>query len=213
MHPDAQPDAQQVSNIPPGWDYNPADWSQRIPIALLALFGFAIASYLALWQYGTIDRVWEPFFEGKGLQNGTETVLDSKLSRPFVDLLGWEWMPFPIIDAALGAMAYLADAITGMWGGRQRWKRIPWMVIVFAILIGPLGAISVALVISQPLLVNSWCTLCLASAVVSALMIGPAMDEALASLQNLKDVARDPNLSLWKAFWGYDQEAGRWHFW
>ena len=25
--------------VPPGWDYNPAEWSQRIPIAALAMVG------------------------------------------------------------------------------------------------------------------------------------------------------------------------------
>jgi hypothetical protein len=33
-------------------------------------------------------------------------------------------------------------------------------------------------------------------------MIGPAMDEVLASLQYLKRVKKS-NVSLWKAFWGY----------
>lgn len=199
--------------VPPGWEYNPAAWLQRLPIVALALGGFGIAVYLALWQYSAIEQVWEPFFEGKEGQNGTETVLGSRLSRPFVDLLGWEWMPFPITDAALGAGAYLADALTGVWGGTQRWRRMPWMVIIFGILVGPLGAVSVALVISQPLLVDAWCTLCLASAVVSALMIGPAMDEVLASCQHLRRVHADPDRSVWKAFWGYDEEAGRWRFW
>ncbi len=203
----------QPTNVPSGWEYDPAGWSQRLPIAALAMGGFGIATYLTLWQYGAIEQVWEPFFSGADGANGTETVLDSRLSRPFVDLLGWQWLPFPITDAALGAAAYLADAVTGVWGGPGRWRRIPWLVIIFAILVGPLGAISVALVISQPLLVDAWCTLCLASALVSALMIGPAMDEALASCQHLKRVASDPDRSAWKAFWGYDEEAARWRFW
>jgi hypothetical protein len=38
----------------------------------------------------------------------------------------------------------------------------------------------------QPLLVHGWCTLCLTSALISVLMIGPAMDELLTSLQFLK---------------------------
>lgn len=208
--PDSDP---QPSFVPPGWGYDPAAWSQRLPIAALAIGGFGIATYLALWQYGAIEHVWEPFFAGREDANGSETVLDSRLSRPFVDLLGWSWVPFPITDAALGASAYLADAVTGVWGGPGRWCRIPWIVIIFAILVGPLGAISVALVISQPLIVDAWCTLCLASAVVSALMIGPAMDEALASCQYIKRVAADPKQSAWKAFWGYDEKAGRWRFW
>lgn len=201
------------TGIPPGWERNPATWAQRLPIVGLAFIGFAIASYLALWQYGVIETVWEPFFEGKDGYSGTETILDSRLSRPFIDLLGWDWMPFAITDAALGAFAYLLDAIAGLWGGTKRWRRMPWIVVVFAILVGPLGGISIALVISQPLVEGSWCTLCLASAVVSALMVGPAMDEALASCQHLKRAAADPGRSFWMTFWGYDQQEGVWRLW
>ena len=45
------------------------------------------------------------------------------------------------------------------------------------------------------------CTLFLASALISVLMIGPAADEMLASLQFLKR-ARLQGHSLWRAFWG-----------
>ncbi len=201
--------------VPPGWSRNPSTWSQRTPIIVLALVGVGIAGYLALWQYGVFETAWEPFFSGPegNEKNGTEAILSSKLSRPFTDVLGWEWMPFSITDAALGAFAYLLDAVSGAWGGRDRWKRMPWIVVIFAILVGPLGVVSVGLVIAQPLVEGHWCTLCLASAVVSAFMIGPAMDEALASLQHVKRVMEDPERSAWKAFWGYDAEAGKWRLW
>jgi hypothetical protein len=58
------------------------------------------------------------------------------------------------------------------------------------------------LVIAQPLLYDAWCTLCLASAVISVLMIGPAMDEALASLQYLRRTWDRGDSSLWQVFWG-----------
>jgi hypothetical protein len=67
--------------------------------------------------------------------------------------------------------------------------------------VGPLGAVSVLLVILQPVLFDAWCTLCLASAVISVLMIGPAMDEVLASLQHLVRQARRGR-SAWRVFWG-----------
>lgn len=156
--------------VPPGWSYNPSAWSQRLPIVGLALVGFAIASYLALYQWRILTDVWEPFFG-----TGSEVILNSGVSRVL-----------PIPDAALGAAAYVVDAVTGLFGGRDRWQRWPWMVILFGLVVGPLGAISVLLVILQPLFYDAWCTLCLASAVVSVLMIGPAMDEVLASLQVLR---------------------------
>lgn len=172
---------------PPGWNYNPSTWGQRIPIIFLALAGTGIATYLAMYQYQFIVKdVWEPFFH-----DGSEKILNSGLSHVL-----------PISDAALGALAYLADAVTGAVGGQKRWKTMPWIVVIFAVLVGPLGAVSIALVIAQPVLYDAWCTLCLASAVISLWMVGPAMDEALASLQFLRRVKdREPD-QLWPAFWG-----------
>lgn len=155
---------------PPGWSGNPSAWSQRLPLVALALVGFGIATYMALFQLGVIGSVWEPFFGG-----GTRRVLESKLSRVL-----------PIPDAALGAFGYLLDAITGVIGGRERWRTRPWVVILFGIAVGPLGLVSVLLVIAQPVMYDAFCTLCLASAVISVVMIGPALDEVLASLQYMK---------------------------
>ena len=172
------------SGVPPGWEYNPSTWSQRIPIAVAAMVGFAIATYLALFQYGVVDTVWEPFFG-----NGSRTVLESGLSRVL-----------PVSDAALGAASYLADAVAGVLLGVQRWRTAPWIVVLFAIAVGPLGLISILLVIAQPVLYGSFCTLCLASAVISLAMIPPALDEALASGQELRRVRRAGG-SVWTAFW------------
>ena len=153
--------------VPPGWSSNPSTWRERLPIVGLALVGFAIAAYLAAFQLGLIASVWEPFFG-----DGSRRILTSGVSR---------FLPVP--DAVLGACGYLADAVTGMIGGESRWRTRPWLVIIFGLAVGPLGAVSVLLVILQPLVFNAYCTLCLASAAVSILMIGPAMDEVLASLQ------------------------------
>lgn len=172
---------------PPGWSSNPSSWGQRLPIVALALVGTAIASYLGAFQLDLIDSVWEPFFG-----DGSRTVLTSKTSY----LL-------PIPDGVLGALSYVADAVTGAIGGTKRWRSMPWIVIVFGIAVGPLGAISILLVILQPVLYDSFCTLCLASAVISMAMIGPAVDEVLASLQFLKR-RRTAGRSVWKAFWGTD---------
>jgi hypothetical protein len=80
---------------------------------------------------------------------------------------------------------------------------MPWVVVLFGFAVGPLGAVSLFLVVSQPVVFGAWCTLCLLSAVVSVTMIGPAMDEVLASLQYLKR-ARARGGSVWRAFWGLD---------
>ncbi len=172
-------------NIPPGWDYNPSAWSQRLPIVGLGVVGFCVAAYLALYQFNVISSVWEPFFG-----DGSRRILNSYLSHVL-----------PVPDAALGAFGYILDAVTGIIGGRGRWKTMPWTVVVFGLAVGPLGAVSILLVIFQPVLFSAWCTLCLSTAVISVLMIGPAMDEVLASLQFLKD-EHARNRSVWRAFWG-----------
>jgi hypothetical protein len=174
--------------VPPGWDYNPASWTQRWPIVALAIVGFVLAGYLALYQYRVVHDVWEPFFG-----EGSRTILNSEISR----LL-------PVSDAALGAFGYLADALTGLIGGTRRWRTMPWMVITFGVFVGPLGLVSVGLVIAQPVLYDSWCSICIATAVISVLMIGPAMDEVLASLQHLRRAREREDRSLWRAFWGLE---------
>lgn len=176
--------------MPPGWGTNPSAWRERLPIVALALAGFAVATYLSLYQWQVVDGVWEPFFG-----DGSRVVLTS-----------WVSHVLPVPDAALGAVGYLADAVTGLVGGRQRWRTLPWMVIVFGVAIGPLGAVSVLLVVLQPVLFDAWCTLCLASAAVSLAMIGPAMDEVLASLQHLRRV-HDGGGSAWRAFLGREKNA------
>src|SRR5690606_33098326 len=143
-----------TEDVPPGWEYNPSTWDQRIPIIILAIVGTGIATYLALYQLEIMPTVWEPFFG-----RGSEKILNSSISNIL-----------PIPDAALGAIAYLVDVIAGVIGGSGRWRKMPWIVVVFGLAVGPLGLVSILLVILQPVLFDSWCTLCLASAVVSLAM-------------------------------------------
>ncbi|HZB12842.1 MAG TPA: vitamin K epoxide reductase family protein [Chryseolinea sp.] len=175
----------EVSPIPTAWDYNPSSWSQRWPLIVIAVIGFVIALYLGLYQLDVIATVWEPFFG-----DGSERVLNSKISKAL-----------PVPDALLGAFSYLLDAVTGVIGNTRRWRTKPWIVVLFGIATGPLGLTSVLLVILQPVVVGAWCTLCLVTAVISIVMISPAMDEVLASLQYLQRVQRE-GYSVWDAFWG-----------
>jgi uncharacterized membrane protein len=181
---DIKTDPQQV---PPGWDYSPSTWPERLPILGAALLGFLIAGYMALFQFGIIDTVFEPFFG-----DGSRIVLTSPLSTLLV-----------IPDAALGAMVYLLDIVLGSIGGAARWRTMPWTVITFGIAVGPLGAVSIILVVLQPLLYDAFCTLCLVTAAISVLMIGPVMDEVLATLQHMnRECSR--GRSLWRVFWGLE---------
>lgn len=183
------------THIPPGWVKNPAAWSERLPIVGLALIGLGIAIYLSLYQWGVIDRIWDPFFGEPNFGGGSREILrESEVSTHTMRYLG-------VPDAFLGALAYFVDAVAGIIGSTKRWKTMPWIVIVFGLAVGPLGFVSIMLVVFQPVLYDAFCTLCLASAVVSVSMIGPAMDEMMASLQYMRRV-RDAGHSTWRAFWG-----------
>jgi hypothetical protein len=181
-------------NAPP-FDYNPSSWEQRIPIALLALVAFAISAYMAAYQWRLVDRVWDPIF---GEQ--TMRILDSDVSH---QMKRW----FGIPDAALGAIAYLGDAILGMAGSTRRWQYRPWLVILFGIDVIPLGAVSAILVLIQALVLGEYCFLCLVTALISLLLVYWAYDEVWASLKYLWRVwkrTRDRRIV-------FDVFAGRYH--
>jgi hypothetical protein len=178
-------------NAPP-WDYNPSAWSERIPICLLALVGFFISAYLALYEWRLIPTVWDPVFG-----DGTRRVLDSDVSHRL-----YRWFGIP--DAAMGAFAYLGDAVLGLAGSTRRWQYRPWMVVLFGIDVIPLGGVSAVLVLAQATLVGSWCFLCLVSAAISLVLIYFAYDEVWSSLVYLRRVwraTRAPRV-VWDVFWG-----------
>jgi hypothetical protein len=156
---------------------------------VLAIVGSIVAGHLAFFQEGIIDSVWEPFF-GDGSRS---IIIDSGFSQIF--------QSWPIGDAGLGALGYVADAVTGVIGGTKRWKSMPWIVIIFGIFVVPFGMLSIMLTVFQPVLYDNFCTLCLASAAISLAMIGPAVDEVLASLQFMKR-RRSEGDDLWRVFWG-----------
>jgi uncharacterized membrane protein len=179
------------SEIPPGWTYNPSTWSQRIPIIGLAFVGFLLAKYLAAYQLGHISNVWDPFFA-----DGTKRILESDVSKAF-----------PISDAGLGAWSYLLDAVAGIYGSSRRWRTQPWVVVLFGLMVIPPGVTSIVLVMLQPIVVGAWCTICLTTAIVMLLMIPPAIDEVVATVQFLRQ-SKFQGKSLWTTFW-YGGEAIR----
>jgi uncharacterized membrane protein len=174
-----------LEQSPPGWVYNPSAWSQRIPICILAFIGFGIATWLTLFQTSVLKTIWEPLFG-----NGSSLILKSSVSYIL-----------PVPDAALGAMGYLADAVFGLIGGRDRWRSMPWVVVVFAIAVIPFGLTSIILFLLQPLLYDSWCTLCLISVAISLAMVPYAWDEFVASWYWMRG-RMDSGVSLWGALIG-----------
>lgn len=170
--------------IPPGWSYNPSSWPQRAPIIGLAFVSLLVGRYMAAFQLGHIQSVWDPFFG-----DGTERVLTSDVSR------AW-----PISDAGLGAMTYAIEFLMGLMGDQRRWRTMPWMVAGFGVVVVPLGIVSIALVIMQPLAVGAWCSPCLFTAAAMLLMIPLALDEVVAMVQFVARKKREGH-SAWRVFW------------
>lgn len=158
--------------IPPGWDFSPSSWFQRLPIIILAYIGFFISRYMTAYQLGHIDHVWEPFFMGALLdaKNGTEEIITSSISKAF-----------PVPDAGLGAAVYILEILTGIIGGSNRWRTMPWLVLLFGIMIVPLGIVSITFIVIQPILLNTWCTLCLIAAVAMLIQVPYSFDELIAT--------------------------------
>lgn len=178
------------AEVPPGWSYNPSSYLQRTPIICLNLICWLIARYLAAFQLGFIDHVWDPFFG-----DGTLHVLTSKVSKAF-----------PVSDAGLGATAYLLETLFA-FGDTRRWHTMPWFVMMFGILAVPVSCVSIVLIILQPTLVGAWCGLCLVTALLMLLIIPFTVDEVLATLQVLKKGLREG--MFWKTFWhGMDFQPG-----
>jgi hypothetical protein len=80
---------------------------------------------------------------------------------------------------------------------------MPWMVTFFGILVIPLGLTHIILVISQPVVVGHWCTLCLLAAAIMLPMIPLEVDEVVAMGQHVRQAKRrgDRGGSLWTIFW------------
>ena len=169
---------------PPGWSYNPSSWYQRAPMIALGWIGFFLSRYLAAYQLGYIDVAADPFFG-----EGTMRVLDSSVS-----------LAFPVSDAGLGATAIAFETLMGYMGGTSRWRTMPWMVAFFGFLVIPLGVAHVVLVILQPVMVGTWCTVCLATAFAMLLMIPLALDEVVAMVQLVRARMRAGD-SFWHVFW------------
>ena len=185
---------------PPGWSYNPSAWTQRLPIILLALIGLQVSRYLAAYQLGHVDGVWEPFFQGAPAdpRNGTEEIITSYVSQ------AW-----PVSDAAVGGYTYVLEILTGIVGSRARWRTMPWLVILFGLMIAPLGITSIFFIIIQPILLGTWSTLALIAAAAMLIQIPYSLDELLATLQFLRRRAKAGRSWLRTFLFGDTDEGGK----
>lgn len=186
------------SDLPKGWSYNPSSFTQRAPIIALGLFGFVIARILAAYQMGHIDHLWDPFFSGREGLNGSETIVTSDVSK------AW-----PIPDGGLGAITYMFEILMGIMGDRRRWRTMPWMVAGFGVAVVPLGIVSIYFIVIQPIIIGTWCTLCLVTAFAMVIMIPYSLDELVVMGQYLVQAVRRGQ-SFWKVFFkgGAAPDAG-----
>ena len=163
--------------VPPGWSYNPSEWTQRLPIIVLAIIGLYVSRYLAAYQLGYIPSVWDPFFAGSPTdpQNGTEEIITSWVSK------AW-----PVSDAAVGGYTYVLEILTGLVGARMRWRTMPWLVVLFGLMIAPLGITSIFFIIIQPVVIGTWSIIALIGAAAVLVQIPYSLDELLATCQFLR---------------------------
>ena len=163
--------------VPPGWSYNPSSWVQRLPIIILALVGLYVSRYLAAYQLGHIPDVWDPLFSGSPSdpQNGTEEIITSSVSK------AW-----PVSDAAVGGYTYLLEILTGLVGSRARWRTMPWLVILFGLMIAPLGVVSIVFIIIQPIVIGTWSIIALIAAAAILVQIPYSLDEMIATFQFMR---------------------------
>ena len=187
-------------SIPPGWSYNPSTWTQRMPIIVLAVVGLLVSRYLSNYQLEQIDGVWEPFFTGDPVnpRNGTEEVITSSVSE------AW-----PVPDAAVGGYTYALEILTGIVGTQRRWRTMPWLVVLFGLMIAPLGVTSIFFIIIQPIVIGTWATLTLIAAAAMLIQIPFSLDELLATIQFLRRRARAGRPWL-RVFLFGDTDAGKW---
>ena len=135
-------------------------------VVVLAFVGCAVATVLTLFQVGVLDDVWEPFFG-----DGSRRVLTSALSRAL-----------PVPDAALGALAYLAEAVLTAFGRPDR----PKVVLASAVVACGLGLAALGLLATQAFLVGAFCTLCLVSAALSLTIAGLVLPEVRPAVQRVR---------------------------
>lgn len=187
--PEARP---EDAEIPMGWSYNPSSWFQRAPIVVFGFLGWFIARYLAAYQLGYIHNVYDPIFG-----DGTIKVITSHISQMF-----------PVSDAGMGAFAYSLEALLALKGSTRRWYTMPWTVIIFGILVVPLGFVSICLVILQPSVVGAWCGPCLFMAFCMLVMLALSVDEVFATIQYLNRVRKHQKEVFWRIFWYGGQVEG-----
>ncbi|HET7028131.1 MAG TPA: vitamin K epoxide reductase family protein [Candidatus Limnocylindrales bacterium] len=147
-------------------------------LVVLAGTGLLISLYLTAFQVGLVASVWDPLFG-----SGSERVLTSNVSR----LL-------PVPDASLGAVAYGVDAVLAAVVAFA--AEPPPIAVALLAVIATIGAtVALVLVVLQPLVARSLCSLCLASAALSVGLAVGALGEARERLLDPSATTRHSEVS------------------
>ncbi|MEQ7154195.1 NAD-dependent epimerase/dehydratase family protein [Brevundimonas aurifodinae] len=184
------------TDTPPGWSYCPSTYLQRMPIIVMGAIGLVLSRVLTAYQLGHIDGAWEPFFDVPGVLNGAEYIITSDMSK------AW-----PVADGGVGTMIYMIEILMGAMGGRARWRTMPWMVLLFGVIVVPLGVVSIYFIIMQPIAIGTYCTLCLAAGLAMLIMIPYSLDELVAMGQFLV-LNKRRGRPVWSAFFRGDALPG-----
>ena len=152
----------------------PSAWPRRLAVVVLAFAGLMVSVRLTFFQYGLVDSVWEPWFG-----DGSVKVLDSVFSRAL-----------PVRDAALGAAAYLVEMVLELSGGVTRWRRRPWLVLLLGLLATTMALTALSLIALQAFVIGAFCTLCLASAVISLSVPLLVVEEVTAAWRQVRRARR-----------------------
>lgn len=184
------------TDTPPGWSYCPSTYLQRMPIIVMGAIGLVLSRVLTAYQLGHIDGAWEPFFDVPGVLNGAEYIITSDMSK------AW-----PVADGGVGTMIYMIEILMGAMGGRARWRTMPWMVLLFGVIVVPLGVVSIYFIIMQPIAIGTYCTLCLAAGLAMLIMIPYSLDELVAMGQFLM-LNKRRGRPVWSAFFRGDALPG-----
>ena len=163
--------------VPPGFDHNPTAYRRRALLGVLALIGLVDALYLTLYQWDAWP-VWDPLFDASKILDLTD----------------------PVPDAFAGVLAYGAELLLLAIGGQDRWRRLPWACLALGGVLAGGAVVSIALIVLQPALTGTFCTLCLLSAVLSLALFALGIGEARAAWQHVRrELARGtaPGDAIW----------------
>ena len=86
----------------------------------------------------------------------------------------------------MGGYTYVLEILTGLVGSRMRWRTMPWLVVLFGLMIAPLGITSIFFIIIQPVVIGTWSIIALIGAAAVLVQIPYSLDELLATCQFLR---------------------------